>query len=95
MKAAIPNTAQEQWLPLAAGRKKKLPRLKPRDRLDALIDWYEKNMPDHEKVLPGGVTMEKRSLDRFASTVKEGVWMYRGWTLTRVEPISKKTRIRK
>jgi hypothetical protein len=89
------KAAQIQWLPLA-GKKRKLKRLNARDRLDKLIDWYEKNMPDHEKVLPGGCVIETDQLNKWAKEVSDNEWLYRGWTLKRAEPpVVKKTKIRK
>lgn len=68
------------------GRRQTLPAKTPRDRLDELIDWYEKNKPDMPHVMPGGVYMTKEELDSFAGKgPREGEWMYRTWRLTRAE----------
>lgn len=87
---AIPNTAQTQWVEIAAGKKKKVPRITPRGELDRLIDWYERNKPDMPRVLPGGVALPKEQIDRFASPLANGVWMYRGWRITQADMLPRK-----
>lgn len=96
MSGPIPTTAQTQWIPLADGKKRKLKRPSLRDKLDELIDWYEKNKPDHPKEIPGGVAIKATTLDRWATPHGKDQWMYRGWLLKLAElPVKKKTRIRK
>jgi hypothetical protein len=87
---AIPNSAQTQWVEIAAGKKKKLPRLNPRGEIDRLIDWYERNKPDMPHVMPGGVAMTAIELDRFATKTAEGVWMYKGWRLEQSDALPRK-----
>lgn len=87
---AIPNTSQTQWVEIAAGKKRKLKRLNPRDELDRLISWYEKNKPDLPHVLPGGIALSKIDLDRFAQPTAEGVWTYRGWRITQADTLPRK-----
>jgi hypothetical protein len=82
---AMNQAAQIQWVPLAAGKKKKLKKPSARDALDKLIDWYEKNKPDHPKQLPGGVAIKPTTLDRRATPQGDKQWMYRGWLLTLAE----------
>lgn len=94
-----PSAAQTQWVPLPEGKRKKLKKLKKltaRDNLDTLIDWYEKNRPDHPKEIPGGVSIKPTTLDRWAAKVGNKKWIYRGWTLTLAElPTVKKLKIKK
>lgn len=87
---AIPNSAQTQWVEIASGKKRKIPRITPRGELDRLIDWYEKNKPDMPHELPGGVALEAIQIDRFASRIAEGVWQYRGWRITRADTLPRK-----
>lgn len=87
---AIPNSAQTQWVEIASGKKKKIPRITPRGELDRLIDWYEKNKPDMPKELPGGVALEAIQIDRFAKPLTPGVWEYRGWRISRAEVLPRK-----
>jgi hypothetical protein len=72
------QAAQTQWVDLPEGKRKKLRRPTRRDRLDALINWYEQNRPDMDHVLPGGVAVPATTLDRWASKVAENRWIYRG-----------------
>ncbi len=83
---AIPNTAQTQWVEIEQGKKQKLKRLTPRNKLDAAIDWYEKHKPEMPHVMPGGVFMTPVELDKFASKLDDKTWMYRTWTLMRADP---------
>ena len=85
MNRAIPASAQTQWVEIAQGKKRKLPRLKPVDELGRLIDWYEKNRPDMPHVMPGGIAMTATDLDKFATKVAEGVWTYRGWRISQAD----------
>jgi hypothetical protein len=87
---AIPNSAQTQWVEISEGKKKRIPRVTPRGELDRLIDWYEKEKPDMPKVLPGGVALLKEQIDRFASPLATGVWMYRGWRISQAETLPRK-----
>ena len=95
MKAAIPNTAQTQWVEMTASVKRKLPRLTPRGELDKLIDWYETHKPDMPHEMPGGVAMKPEELDKFASKVANGVWSYRGWRLTESDALPRKEKVMK
>jgi hypothetical protein len=90
------QAAQNQWVALPDGKRKKLKKPTRRDRLDALVNWYEQNKPEMERVLPGGVAVPATTLDRWAAKVADNRWIYRGWTITRaVEPVVKKLRIKK
>lgn len=82
---AIPTSAQTQWVEIAQGKKRKLPRVKPLDELDRLIAWYEQNRPDMPRVMPGGIAMTAKDLDKFATKVAEGVWMYKGWRVAQAD----------
>jgi len=87
---AIPNSAQTQWVEMAASKKRKIPRITPRGELDRLIDWYEREKPDMPRVMPGGVALPADQINRFASKVEEGVWQYRGWRITQADALPKK-----
>lgn len=90
MKPAIPNTAQTAWVELEAGRKRRLPPMGPREELDRLINWYEKNKPDMTKIMPGGVAMPSEELAKFATSIGHGIWMYRGWRLAESDALPRK-----
>lgn len=92
----IDPAAQIHWIPILKGKRKKLKKQTARDKLDALIDWYEKNQPDHPKEIPGGVSIKPTTLDRWASPVGDKRWVYRGWLLTLAQlPVVKKLKIKK
>lgn len=76
---------QIQWIDGVPGGRQKLRALKPRDKLDATIDWYEKYKPEMQHVMPGGVALSKDELDKFASKLDAETWVYRGWTLKQAE----------
>lgn len=76
---------QLQWVEPANGRKQKMRRSTPRDKLDATIDWYEQYKPDMPHIMPGGVAMTKEELDKFASKQNDTTWLYRGWQLQQAE----------
>jgi hypothetical protein len=86
---AIPNSAQTQWVEIASGKRKKIPRVTPRGELDRLIDWYEANKPDMPKVMPGGIALEENQVARFASKLASGVYAYRGWRLEIADALPK------
>lgn len=76
---------QIRWVEGIPGAPQKLKPLKPRDKLDATIDWYEKHKPDLPHVMPGGVAMTAAELDKFATKVDNDTWVYRGWELKKAE----------
>lgn len=76
---------QIQWVDGIPGAPQKLKPQKPRDKLDATIDWYEKHKPEMAHVMPGGVAMTKEELDKFATRAEGDTWVYRGWTLKKAE----------
>jgi len=80
------QSPQTQWVEPANGKKQKLKRATPRDKLDATIDWYEKFKPELPHVMPGGVFMTADELDKFAAKLDDSTWMYRTWKLTRADP---------
>lgn len=74
---------QTQWVPLDSKRKK-LKRLRPRDKIDRLIDWYEIHKPAMSKSMP--VYMDAERLEKFAHKLGDKLWTYRGWNLIETEP---------
>lgn len=83
------QSPQAQWVEPADGRKLKLKRITPRDKLDATIDWYEKYKPEMPHVMPGGVFMTADELNKFAAKMDADTWSYRTWTLRRADPPAK------
>lgn len=77
---------QSSWVDAPNGKRQKLKRATPRDKLDAAIDWYEKYKPDLPHVMPGGVFMSADDLNKFAAKLDDSTWMYRTWKLTRADP---------
>lgn len=65
--------------------KMRMPTRTAQDRLNELIDWYEKHKPHAGKIIP--VTIEDRVLARFAKPIdgKPKHWLYRGRQLHQVE----------
>lgn len=86
---------QIQWVDGVPGAPKKLKALKPRDKLDAAIDWYEKYKPDLPHVMPGGVAMTAVELDKFAVKQSHDTWLYRGWTLKKAEVPAKSSELQR
>lgn len=84
---------QIQWVDGIPGAPQKLKAPKPRDKLDAAIDWYEKYKPEMAHVMPGGVAMSKEDLDKFATKQDDDTWLYRGWTLKKAEVPAKSSEL--
>jgi hypothetical protein len=86
VKKYIPSAAQMNWVTeIERGKKRKIPRQKPSDPIDRLIDWYETHKPEMPRVMPGGVALDAETLDQFAARVADGVWQYRGWRLVQTD----------
>lgn len=87
------SSPQIQWVDGIPGAPQKLKALKPRDKLDSLIDWYEKFKPDMPHVMPGGVAMDRDELDKIAVKQDQDTWLYRGWILKKAEKPAKSSEL--